>query len=451
MHYPKNFDRHLIKRIEVEQKFADNVYKEFRAKRYGLAACCSLDQMDKYKIKKELCDWNDLKLKTYSSTTYEELNFYPIPENNPNLFDTTTTTTETTTPITTYETTITVQGDPIWVVDDCKNNCVYPVTFKPTDAQLFNVGDNTGLGGISDSVDIETGLVFNTGVLSEQLSANAAVKLNPFDLLNIPNNSGNAEVTFYAPINAQAIFAYYTNDTSLPMESLTNPMVTDNLNFPPDLFATEYYVPVSQFTLIPGIADDGTPIYTAAYRYKDPGLDVIGNGTSQEVLVNGETMFKNDVDQDIAPTFFGNTKSFQVSLGTSNNFYNLNGGLFYGTNNSFYQMRIVVKDGLDVYYIDPLVGGEGLNLNFPNPDVYYYANENISGNFTGTETFWLQVPVLFEQDVMQEQFKETSCSFNWGIGTISNSENIGLNGNIIESGTLNTKCTYLGIETLKKK
>ena len=125
MNYPKDFDKNLIKRIEVEQKFADYIYKEFRTKRYGLAPCCPLDQMDKYKIKKELCDWQDLKIKTYSSITYEEINFYPIPENNPDLFDSETITTTTTLPDTTYTTTILVPGEPIYQIEDCINNCIY--------------------------------------------------------------------------------------------------------------------------------------------------------------------------------------------------------------------------------------------------------------------------------------------------------------------------------------
>tara|TARA_R100000900_G_scaffold98628_1_gene76299 strand:- start:724 stop:2421 length:1698 start_codon:yes stop_codon:yes gene_type:complete len=447
MAYTKEYNNNskdLTQRINIEKKFADYIYKEFRAIRFGLASCCSLDQMEKFKIKKEICDWYDNEIETYSKIDYEYKDFFPIPENNPDLFESNTETITTITPIVTYTTTIIVPGEPIYVVDECQNNCVYPQIFKPTEAQLFNVGT-------SNQLDSITGEEQNNGLLTQQMVANAAVKLNPFDLLNIPNNSGNAEITFYAPISAQAMFAYFINDSNIPINALSEPLVTDTMNFPPDLSAPTYYVPVSQFTLIPGISNNGDSIYTAAYRYKDPGLDVIGNGTSQEILVNGETMFKNDVDQEIVPTFFGNTKSFQVSLGTANDFYNLNGGLFYGTNNYTVQMRIVVKDGLDVYYIDPLIGGLGLNFNFPDPDVYYYANENISGNFVGTETLAFETPFLFEQNIVQEQFQKASCSFNYGIGTITTADNISLQGNIIEPGVLDNKCTFIGIETTEEE
>lgn len=449
MHYSKDYNKDLTKRINIEQKFADYIYKEFRTQRFGLSSCCSLDQIEKFTIKKELCDWYDNNLKTYS-LEYLQKSFFPIPENNPDLFSSSTETITTVLPDVVYSTTITVPGEPIWVVDSCQNNCVYPNKFKPTDAQLFNVGDNTGQGGIADSVNIETGLVFNTGVLSTQLSANAAVKLNQIDLEYIPNNSGNAEVTFYAPISAQAIFAFYINDSNLPFDSLFSPAVTDNLNFPPDISAPTYYVPVSQFTLIPGLTEDGVSSITAAFRYKDPSLTLTGGSSFEEIIVNGEIMYKNDNDAFITPTFFGNTKSFKVALGTSNDFYNLNGGLFYGTNNETVQMRIVVKDGLDVYYADPLIVGQGLNLNFPDPSIYYYVDGDLSGNFEGTEQLQFSIPYFFEEPTMQEQLKEANCSFNYGIGTITTGDTISLQGNIVEPGVLDNKCKYVGVETTEE-
>ena len=54
-------DQQIIKKIEVNQKFSDYVYKDFSARRYGITSCCSLDQLESAIIKKELCDWQDLK------------------------------------------------------------------------------------------------------------------------------------------------------------------------------------------------------------------------------------------------------------------------------------------------------------------------------------------------------------------------------------------------------
>ena len=52
----------VIKTIETEKKFATAVYKNFTAMRFGMTPCCILD-MEKAAIKKELCDWEDLKFK----------------------------------------------------------------------------------------------------------------------------------------------------------------------------------------------------------------------------------------------------------------------------------------------------------------------------------------------------------------------------------------------------
>tara|TARA_R100000734_G_C3226748_1_gene36240 strand:+ start:254 stop:433 length:180 start_codon:yes stop_codon:yes gene_type:complete len=54
-------DQNIIKKIEINQKFADYVYKDFSARRFGITSCCSLDQLESAIIKKELCDWQDLK------------------------------------------------------------------------------------------------------------------------------------------------------------------------------------------------------------------------------------------------------------------------------------------------------------------------------------------------------------------------------------------------------
>ena len=47
-----------VKKIEIEQKFAEAVYRDFNQKRYGLSPCC-LAELTDIKIKKELCDWQD--------------------------------------------------------------------------------------------------------------------------------------------------------------------------------------------------------------------------------------------------------------------------------------------------------------------------------------------------------------------------------------------------------
>ena len=64
-------EQSLLKQIKIEQTFADYVYKDYRAKRYGMSPCCSIDQLQKYTIKKELCQWENKKVPIYSGT-YED-------------------------------------------------------------------------------------------------------------------------------------------------------------------------------------------------------------------------------------------------------------------------------------------------------------------------------------------------------------------------------------------
>ena len=63
-------DTALIKKIEIEKKFANAVYKNFVSLRYGMDPCFLLD-MESATIDKELCDWDDLKLVV--KTASEEL------------------------------------------------------------------------------------------------------------------------------------------------------------------------------------------------------------------------------------------------------------------------------------------------------------------------------------------------------------------------------------------
>lgn len=49
----------IIKRIEVEESFSSYVFKDLKAKRYGIGGCCSFDQREGSIINRELCEWQD--------------------------------------------------------------------------------------------------------------------------------------------------------------------------------------------------------------------------------------------------------------------------------------------------------------------------------------------------------------------------------------------------------
>jgi len=474
MDYPKDFDKNLIKRIEVEQKFADYIYKEFRTQRYGLASCCSLGQMDKYKIKKELCDWQDLKIKTYSSTTYKEINFYPIPENNPDLFDSETITTSTTLPDTTYTTTILVPGAPIYQIEDCINNCIYPPTFKPTETQLKNVDIDPSGDSITPAVSI-TELGMGEG-------RNSVIKFDPIDLENIPNISGKAEVTLYSKIDVnrylQELMLNSVNIFGVDFvtaagwiqdwysSGLVNyNSVLQNYNMPPlgawQIAAinpeSAYFTPMAQFRLVPAPNAQGPESgVRLAWNYKDPILaaDGYGNNVYEEIDIDGITYYGGTIlDPSYATTLFGNEKGFKSNNNTQDNWYSLNGGLFYSNtqDNETQMMMAVVVDGNDVYQTDFFISGTGTLLSgMPDPSIYYLSDSELAGEFEGATSVSFEIPYIWEP-LSVTDLREPSCSFSWGVGTVSNFENIGPDGNIIEAGALNTECTYIGIETFEEE
>jgi hypothetical protein len=62
-------DYALIKKIEIETKFATAVYKNFVSLRFGMDPCCIIDA-EAASIDKQLCDWQD-KIKCESTCVDE--------------------------------------------------------------------------------------------------------------------------------------------------------------------------------------------------------------------------------------------------------------------------------------------------------------------------------------------------------------------------------------------
>ena len=56
-------DPSLIKKIDIERKFANAAYKNFTALRYGMTPCCITD-MEESALDKQICDWQDLSAVT---------------------------------------------------------------------------------------------------------------------------------------------------------------------------------------------------------------------------------------------------------------------------------------------------------------------------------------------------------------------------------------------------
>lgn len=56
---------YTVRKLEIELNFADDVYKAYRAEKYGMGNCCGSNLADNI-VKKSVCDWQDNKTLTYT-------------------------------------------------------------------------------------------------------------------------------------------------------------------------------------------------------------------------------------------------------------------------------------------------------------------------------------------------------------------------------------------------
>jgi len=57
-----------VNKIKLERQFADSLWRQFRAEKFGISSCCySNDQS--ILLKKYLCDWQDKESKVLIPTT----------------------------------------------------------------------------------------------------------------------------------------------------------------------------------------------------------------------------------------------------------------------------------------------------------------------------------------------------------------------------------------------
>lgn len=116
-------DLEILKKISIEQEFADLIFRDMRSKRYGLSPCCPLDKLQKISTKKEICDWDDNKLPVYT-TAYKDQ-----------------------TDDATYHWNIGETPIPSWVVEGCGlylNKCVVNGVYQDNECLHIYVKDNQG-------------------------------------------------------------------------------------------------------------------------------------------------------------------------------------------------------------------------------------------------------------------------------------------------------------------
>jgi len=70
---------YTLRKLDIELDFADDVYKAYRAEKYGMGNCCGSDLADNI-AKKSLCDWQDNKTLTYTIKSVTPELYSPPPE-----------------------------------------------------------------------------------------------------------------------------------------------------------------------------------------------------------------------------------------------------------------------------------------------------------------------------------------------------------------------------------
>tara|TARA_R110002020_G_scaffold29814_4_gene94178 strand:- start:4799 stop:6199 length:1401 start_codon:yes stop_codon:yes gene_type:complete len=55
----------IVKKIDIENKFSDLIYKQMRSSRFGMSPCCSMEELDNTIFERNVCDWQDSEIKAY--------------------------------------------------------------------------------------------------------------------------------------------------------------------------------------------------------------------------------------------------------------------------------------------------------------------------------------------------------------------------------------------------
>tara|TARA_Y100000361_G_scaffold154106_1_gene178178 strand:+ start:4712 stop:6514 length:1803 start_codon:yes stop_codon:yes gene_type:complete len=398
-----DFDKEILKKIEIQQKFADFIYKDFRSKRFGLSPCCSIDELNKYAIKSELCNQPE-KIKTYSEITYAK-----------ELWN------------------VNSGEDPNWLEGQCQNPCTYPATFTPNAQQLANTGGHyyNSTGGI------------NVGLKCD---------VNAFE--NIPNVSGNAQITFYAVINAVGFNAacesiYGTDEWT----NILFPNGPENGygNVPPfqPNIPQPYPVAIAQCNIRPNANGINLPVF----YYEDPIASVFGDITWTQTTDSEGNQMWGYVDDSVDETgsafgftFFGNTVTDYTAWTT------YNGGQWYPDNWDF-PIIMVVKDGGNTY---TKVLYDEFPEGFPDP-TYYYASPNsvgasVAGDYESEFNSFIPMPPLSEPIVTCTwSFPNGGVVYENVLTTFSTNTDLAdinpnLSENVVPQVVSVTPCYYCGFE-----
>jgi hypothetical protein len=307
-------NRDLRKRVDIEQKFADYVFKTFKQKRYGICSPVNEEQLDKYTIKKELYQWSDWYNPKSYQIEYEGESWDP---SNPEF--------------------------PPWVAGEpCNDGCLPQQIFTPNEIQLANSGGQyfNESGGINNYTFIESSSTI-------------------FDLIN---ESGHPQITIRADIDFNLIDGvgfFYPETSGLPFGSSISNMIDGAGTFTGEgNWASQPHPKpiVAQFYLLANPSGVVMPHFT----YPDP--HPYSTMTTIEHSELGTLYYDGSAEDNFYFTCFGNTKDIITEWSM------IDGGMFFDQWADDGQLDVFYNDGNNSYKVT-----EGTsNVTFGNPYSPYF-------------------------------------------------------------------------------
>ena len=202
----------IIKKIDIENKFSDLIYKQMQTTRFGMQPCCSIDDLNNTIFERNVCKWDDSEIKAYVPTFKTEKFVLPEVTHYPGCNAT-------------YPT---VTPNDISIIPDCvQMHCEYDTTTSvPLDATDSMASQSMVYGCMSFSVASGSGAGNNAAVTDTPVTNSFFTITLPSDqvayLTQVGINQIFIQYTYLAPDSAAINDEYYTQTVVNQMLSETN-------------------------------------------------------------------------------------------------------------------------------------------------------------------------------------------------------------------------------------
>jgi hypothetical protein len=202
----------IIKKIDIENKFSDLIYKQMQTTRFGMQPCCSIDDLNNTIFDRNVCKWQDSEIKAYVPTFKTEKFVLPQVTNYPGCNATYPTVTPND-----------ISIIPEWVQMKCEYSSGTSVPLDATDSMAsqnmhygcmsFSVASGSAAGNNSPVTDTPvTNSFFTITLPSDQVSYLTQVGINQIFI----------QYVYLAPDSAAINDEYYTQTVVNQMLSETN-------------------------------------------------------------------------------------------------------------------------------------------------------------------------------------------------------------------------------------